>query len=70
MKLLLFGMIGSGKSFIGEFLQREFGITYHDADRDLPESVEEAIRMHKPITGEMRDAFVERIIERIRLLSQ
>jgi sugar-phosphatase len=69
MKLLLFGKIGSGKSFIGELLQREFGITYHDADLDLPESVKEAIRMHEPINGEMRDAFVERIIERIRLLS-
>jgi sugar-phosphatase len=70
MKLLLFGKIGSGKSFIGELLQREFGIAYHDADLDLPDTMREAIRNHEPISEKMRDSFVEGIIERIHQLSR
>jgi gluconokinase len=70
MKLLLFGKIGSGKSYVGELFQREFGIAYHDADRDLPEVMREAIRNHEAITEEMRDDFVKSIIERIHLLSR
>ena len=69
MKLLLFGKIGSGKSFVGELLQRDHGIPYHDADLDLPESMKEVIRRHEPITEEMRDAFVDRIVARMRSLS-
>jgi len=70
MKLLLFGQIGSGKSYVGELFQRKFEIPYHDADRDLPEEMKEAIRNHQPITEEMRDGFVERIIGRMHELSQ
>lgn len=70
MKLLLFGKIGSGKSYVGELLQRECGIAYHDADQDLPEAVREAIRNHQAITEEMRDDFVTSIIQRIHQLSQ
>ncbi|QIF02799.1 hypothetical protein [Roseimicrobium sp. ORNL1] len=70
MKLLLFGKIGSGKSYAGELFQREFGLAYHDADRDLPEAMKEAIRNHRPTTEEMRDDFVRVIIERIHQLSQ
>lgn len=70
MKLLLFGKIGSGKSYVGELCQREFGMAYHDADLDLPEVMRKAIRNHQSITEDMRDDFVERIIERIHALSQ
>ena len=70
MKLLLFGQIGSGKSHIGELLARDFGLHYHDADDDLPPEIAEAIRRHEPFTDAMRDAFADRIIARIALLSE
>ncbi|MBI3714906.1 MAG: dephospho-CoA kinase [Betaproteobacteria bacterium] len=70
MKLLLFGQIGSGKSFVGECLQRDFGIHYHDADDDLPQAMVEAVRSHQPITEAMRNEFTEVIIARIGDLSQ
>lgn len=69
MKLLLFGQIGSGKSYIGELLAREFGLHYHDADRDLPADALEAIRRHEPFTEGMREQFLDRIIARIDELS-
>lgn len=69
MKLLLFGEIGSGKSFIGDLLAREFGLHYHDADTDLPPEIAGAIRRHEPLTDAMRDAFVDRIEARIAVLS-
>ncbi len=69
MKLLLFGQIGSGKSFVGETLQRDFGMHYHDADDDLPASMLEAIRNHEPINDAMRDEFTGVIIARIRDLA-
>jgi len=65
VKLLLFGQIGSGKSFVGERLQRDFGIHYHDADDDLPVDMIAAVRAHQPITEAMRDEFTEIIIARI-----
>ena len=70
MKLLLFGKIGSGKSYVGELFQREFDLAYHDADHDLPGAMKEAIRNHQTITEEMRDDFVKSIINRIHQLSQ
>lgn len=70
MTILLFGQIGSGKSFVGEFLQREFGIAYYDADLDLPRSLVESIRAHKPISEQMRERFTEKIIDRIHLLQK
>ncbi len=69
MKLLLFGQIGSGKSFVGETLQREFSLFYHDADSDLPASMIEAVRNHQPISEAMRDEFTGVIIARIRDLA-
>lgn len=69
MQLLLFGPIGSGKSYIGELLAQDFGLHYHDADRDLPAEALEAIGRHEPFTEAMREQFLERIIARIRGLA-
>lgn len=68
MKILLFGKIGSGKSFVGEFIEREYGLPYYDADQDLPRAIVEAIRAHRPISEQMREGVTEKIIERIHLL--
>lgn len=69
MELLLFGPIGSGKSYIGELLAQEFGLHYHDADHDLPADALEAIVRHEPFTEAMREQFLERVIARIRVLA-
>ncbi len=68
MKLLLIGEIGSGKSYVGELLQREFGVFYHDADVDLPDDMAEAVRAQQPLTDAMRSDFCDRIIARIQTL--
>lgn len=70
MKLFLFGEVGSGKSYIGELLQRRFGIPFYDADWDLPEALRNAISAHQPITEGMRTEFTAAIVRRIRFLEQ
>src|SRR5580692_3987477 len=69
MKFFLFGQIGSGKSFVGQLIQRDFGIPYHDADRDLPHSIVAAIKNRQPITEAMRDEFTGLMIARIHSLA-
>jgi gluconate kinase len=68
MQLFLFGQIGSGKSYVGEFLRRRFGVYFHDADGDLPQSLREAVHRQLPISDKMRDEFTEAIIWRIKQL--
>jgi gluconate kinase len=70
MKLFLFGQVGSGKSYVGELLQRRFGIPFYDADWDLPEALRNAIAAHQPITEAMRTEFTAAIVRRIALLEQ
>lgn len=70
MKLLLFGQIGSGKSYIGDLLARQFGLHHHEADHDLPADMVNALRRHEPFTDAMRDDFAERIRARIASLAR
>jgi gluconokinase len=44
MLLILFGLPGSGKNFVGRILQEDFGFLFHDADDDLPDEMREAIQ--------------------------
>jgi len=55
--IVLFGLPGVGKSFVGNLLQTEFGFYHYDGDQSLPEIMKQAISQKLPITDDMRDIF-------------
>jgi gluconate kinase len=65
MLLILFGLPGSGKSYIGNILKEEFGFYHYEADEDLTSEIKEAIHKEKKISDIVRDDFINRVCQRI-----
>ena len=65
MLIILFGLSGSGKNFVGEILAKEFHFYYWDADSALPLDMRQAIVDQEFFTEEMRDQFTANVIEHI-----
>ena len=65
MLLILIGLSGSGKNFVGEILAREFDFYFWDADIDIPQNMREQIYKKEFLSQKMRDEFTENIIRKI-----
>jgi len=65
MMIFLFGKLGCGKNFVGRILEQEFGFDFYDADEDLTDAMKEAIQNHQEITDELRDEFINIVINRL-----
>ena len=65
---LLFGKAGSGKSHVGRMASRTYGLHFHEADDDLPESFKRAIKNQEKVTEEVREEYIAIIIATIRRL--
>jgi gluconokinase len=70
MLLILFGMLGSGKNYIGEMLSDDYGMMFYDADTDLPPEMREAIRKRDIVTDTVRDHFFDIVVARLAELQQ
>lgn len=70
MLLILFGMLGSGKNYIGEILSDGYGMTFYDADRDLPPEMREAIRKREIVPDTVRDHFFDIVVARLAELQE
>ncbi|MDH5361589.1 MAG: AAA family ATPase [Gammaproteobacteria bacterium] len=68
--LLLFGLAGSGKSYIGDLMSRLTGWHVYHADEDITEEMRLALAEHRPFTDEMRDRYFSIVVDRIRQLQQ
>lgn len=66
MKLLvLFGLPGAGKTYIGKFLEKHFGFYFYEGDQDMPQQLKDAI-VAETVTDQMRDAFFDKLIAGVR----
>src|SRR3989338_52516 len=65
MLIILFGLSGSGKNFVGEILAIEFHFHYWDAHSALPVDMREAIVNRQFFTQAMRDRFTALVIQKI-----
>jgi gluconokinase len=70
MLLVLFGLSGSGKNYVGRLLRDEFGLFFYDADDDLLPEMRDAIRRQAVIPDHLRDKFFENLVVRIRELRE
>jgi gluconokinase len=65
MLLILFGLSGSGKNFVGDIFQKQFGFYHWDADLMLTADMLTCIKEKKHFTQQMRDNFTTLIIDKI-----
>ena len=70
MIIILFGLSGAGKNFVGEIFATHFNYHYWDADQALPVDMKNTILNQQEFTQIMRDRFTEIIIEEIANLHQ
>ena len=68
--LFLFGLAGSGKSFVGNLIAERAGWHVYHADDDLTDEMLLALAERRPFTGPMRDRFFALIVDKIRQLQQ
>jgi gluconate kinase len=68
--LFLFGLAGSGKSYVGNLIGQRAGWHVYHADDDLTDEMKLALAEHRPFTGPMRDRFFALIVDKIRQLQQ
>lgn len=66
--IVLFGLPGAGKSYIGNLLQDEFGFYHYDGDLSLPKIMKQAIFEKLPITDTMRNLFFKRLNKKAKEL--
>src|SRR5436305_14115900 len=70
MLLILFGLPGAGKSFVGQLLSAEFGFTFHEADDDIPDDYREQVLAGQVVGEPMRDTYHRQLLERIAELQR
>jgi gluconokinase len=70
MQLILFGLSGSGKNYVGEIFAKHFEFYFWDADTVLPAEMRECINRQETFTQSMRDNFTAIIIHHINELKK
>lgn len=68
MTIVVFGLPGAGKTYVGRILEKYFDFLLYDGDVDLSDEMHKAIKMQKPFTNTMRDEFFARVIKRMQTL--
>jgi len=70
MILIVFGLPGVGKTFVGKILEKDFGFYLHDGDVDLPNEMRLTLSQNRVVTDEMRDAFFQNILKSLESLTR
>ena len=70
MLIVLFGLPGAGKNYIGELIKKNYGYYFFDADTLLTPGMNKSIRNGIPVTERQFDGFFRLIIKRAKLLKR
>ncbi len=68
--LICFGFPGTGKSYVGKILGKDFGYHYYDGDQVLPPVMRKALEQKLDIPDSMVDDFLDRLIDKIKQLAK
>ncbi|VVA43945.1 conserved hypothetical protein [Candidatus Roizmanbacteria bacterium] len=68
--VILFGLPGTGKTYVGKILEKYFDYYFYEGDRDLTKEMKEAIKVQKVFTNRMRDVFFKKLIGNIQELTK
>lgn len=64
--IILFGLPGTGKTYVGKVFEKYFNYYFYEGDNDLTPEMKEAIKVQRVFTDQMRDVFFERLISKIQ----
>jgi len=67
--IILFGLPGTGKTYVGKVFEKYFDYYFYDGDNDLTHEMKEAIKTKTVFTDQMRDVFFEILISKIKSLA-
>jgi gluconate kinase len=66
--LVLFGLPGIGKTYVGKLLEKDFGFFLYEADKDLPQDMQKALAANAFISDDMRNRFFKSVITTTKAL--
>jgi len=69
MFLVIFGLPGAGKSYLGNVLQKTFGFFHYDGDDALPVNMKEALLRGQRITDRQRSIFFNRLLQQVKKIT-
>lgn len=67
---ILFGLAGTGKTYVGTILQKYFGFYLYDGDNDLTDEMKKALTEKRVFTDAMRDVFFQNLIKSVQKLQK
>lgn len=70
MIIILFGLPGAGKTYVGKLLHKHFDFTFYDGDHDVTDAIKAAIETKTPFTDDMRDEFFLKLFHSMERLSK
>jgi len=68
--VILFGLPGTGKTFVGKVFEKYFKYYFYDGDNDLTPEMKAAIKSKTVFTDKMRDIFFEILTNKIKALAE
>ncbi|MDO9028352.1 MAG: shikimate kinase [Candidatus Roizmanbacteria bacterium] len=66
--IILFGLPGAGKTFVGNIFKKYFDYYFYEGDNDLTEEMKQAIKVQRVFTDQMRDIFFKKLTKSIQKL--
>src|SRR3989339_836550 len=68
--IVLFGLPGTGKSYVGKIFKKYFNYCFYDGDEDLTPEMKAAIKTKTVFTDQMRNIYFKILISKIQRLSK
>lgn len=68
--IILFGLPGTGKSYVGKIFEKYFDYYFYDGDEDLTPEMKAAIKTKTVFTDQMRNIYFKILITKIQRLSK
>lgn len=68
--IILFGLPGTGKSYVGKIFEKYFDYYFYDGDEDLTPKMKAAIKTKTVFTDQMRNIYFKILISKIKILSK
>ncbi|MFA6017111.1 MAG: AAA family ATPase [Patescibacteria group bacterium] len=66
--VILFGLPGTGKTYVGRIFEKYFDYYFYDGDNDLTEEMRASIKTKTVFTDQMRDVYFKILISKIQNL--
>lgn len=68
--LVIFGLPGAGKTYVGKVLRDDFNFTFYDGDANLTAEMKRAMKQKQIFTDDMRDKFFADLIKSVSVLNK